>query len=276
MEEFDARRAAMELVTAFVNNHPLTATELPKLLTDVFSTVSAFGPNQNPAASAALATPEPAEAAEPAEAISPPAPPAEAAPSPAPVSAVSIEESISNPDYIISLINGEKFKTLKRHLRANGLTEAEYRERYNLPSDYPFVAPSYSQLRRGVAHKMGFGQRRGPDSDGTAGSEPSSAPTPPSETAEAPTAISRPSRSKAKPAKAKTTGSKAASTPQEDANLGAVPAKRTKASTKSKAPAASVKARTKGQTATSEAPATNRDGKAAERPKRTKLSPIFG
>ena len=264
----------MELVTAFVNNHPLTATELPKLLTDVFSTVSAFGPNPNPAASAALAKPEPAEAAEPAEAISPPAPPAEAAPSPAPVSAVSIEESISNPDYIISLINGEKFKTLKRHLRANGLTEAEYRERYNLPSDYPFVAPSYSQLRRGVAHKMGFGQRRGPDSDGTAGSEPSSAPTPPA--AEAPAAISRPSRSKAKPAKAKTTGSKAASTPQEDANLGAVPAKRTKASTKSKAPAASVKARTKGQTATSEAPATNRDGKAAERPKRTKLSPIFG
>ena len=192
--------------------------------------------------------------------------------SPRPAPAVSIEESISNPDFIISLINGEKFKTLKRHLRANGLTETEYRERYNLPGDYPFVAPSYSRLRRGVAHKMGFGQRR-PDSDEARGAEPSPAPAPAPQTSEAAKAsavASRPSRSKAKTA----TG-KAVSVLQKDARARAVPSKGTKAPTNSKA--SPVKARGKGQTAPSEAsPARSGGDGRAESPKRAKLSIVFG
>jgi predicted transcriptional regulator len=59
---------------------------------------------------------------------------------------------------MVSLITGEKLKTLKRHLRAQGLTKAEYRERYNLPEDYPHLASCYSHVRQNVA-KMGFGKR---------------------------------------------------------------------------------------------------------------------
>ena len=275
MEEFDARRAAMDLVTAFVNNHQLTATDLPKLLTDVFNAVSAFGANPGLAAKNAAATPEPAGAAEAAEAASSPAPQAEPVSS-SPVPAVSVEESTRNPDFIISLINGERFKTLKRHLRAHGLTEAEYRERYNLPGDYPFVAPSYSQLRRGVAHHMGFGKRRSAAPGEAAGSEPA----PAAATAEpAMAAASTPSRAKAKPniaGKAKTTESKA-SVPQVEEKGRAAPPKRAKASARSEGSKTSGKTRGKAQASASEASAAaaNREGK-PERPKRTKLSPIFG
>lgn len=136
----------MELVTAFVNNHQLTAAELPTLLTEVYAAISGFGAPETADTPAAL----------PVEAVD--APRAEPA-SPLPAPAVSVEESVRDPDFILSLITGEKLKTLKRHLRAHGLSEAEYRERYNLPADYPFVAPSYSQTRRNVAHKMGFGRK---------------------------------------------------------------------------------------------------------------------
>ena len=276
MEEFDARRAAMDLVTAFVNNHPLTATDLPKLLTDVFTAVSAFGTNGGVPAQGAGAMPEPAAAAGTVQAVSSPAPSAEPVPAPA-VPAVSIEESTRDPDYIISLINGEKFKTLKRHLRAHGLTEAEYRERYDLPGDYPFVAPSYSKLRRGVATKMGFGQRRSTASGEAAGSEHAPAAA---TTEAAKVAASQPSRARAKPntaGKAKAAESKAVSTPPAGEKGRAAPPKRAKAAARPEASKASGKTKGKAQANAPEASAAAalREGK-AERPKRTRLSPIFG
>lgn len=169
MEEFDPRRAAMELVTAFVDKHSLTAAELPVLLTGVFNAIAAFG-TQAPAdadaetesleITSAPATNTPDTLAPENEkveaALEAQMPPAQTE---NPVPAVGVSESISDPDFIISLITGEKLKTLKRHLRTHGLTAAEYRDRYGLPSDYPFVAPSYSNMRRNVAQKMGLGKR---------------------------------------------------------------------------------------------------------------------
>lgn len=87
------------------------------------------------------------------------APVEEPAPAPEYAPAVSIRKSIASRDHIISLIDGKPYKTLKRHLAKHGLTIAQYRDRYNLPANYPTVAPEYSEHRRAVATKLGLGRR---------------------------------------------------------------------------------------------------------------------
>ena len=73
--------------------------------------------------------------------------------------AVSARKSLANPDVIISMIDGKPYKALRRHLTTNGLTPDQYRERYNLKADYPMVAPTYSEARRAMAHKIGLGSK---------------------------------------------------------------------------------------------------------------------
>jgi predicted transcriptional regulator len=73
--------------------------------------------------------------------------------------AVSVRKSLASKDHIISLIDGKPYKALRRHLSTQGLTPEEYRSRYNLKPDYPMVAPSYSEQRRAMAHKIGLGAR---------------------------------------------------------------------------------------------------------------------
>ncbi|WP_081469496.1 MucR family transcriptional regulator [Sphingomonas sp. PAMC 26617] len=75
--------------------------------------------------------------------------------------AVTARKSLSNPDVIISMIDGKPYKTLTRHLSTNGLTPAEYRARYGLKADYPMTAPSYSAMRRDMAKKIGLGRKLG-------------------------------------------------------------------------------------------------------------------
>lgn len=73
--------------------------------------------------------------------------------------AVSVRKSLASPEHILSLIEGEPYKTLKRHLASHGLTPEQYRERYKLPSTYPLVAQSYSDARRAVVRKVGLGKK---------------------------------------------------------------------------------------------------------------------
>ena len=75
--------------------------------------------------------------------------------------AVSVRKSLASKDHIISMIDGKPYKTLRRHLATNGMTPAEYRERYNLKSDYPMVAENYSESRRAMAKKIGLGRKPG-------------------------------------------------------------------------------------------------------------------
>lgn len=75
--------------------------------------------------------------------------------------AVTARKSLASKDHIISMIDGKPYKTLRRHLSTNGLTPEEYRARYNLKSDYPMVAPSYSESRRAMAKKIGLGRKPG-------------------------------------------------------------------------------------------------------------------
>ncbi|MDD1449805.1 MucR family transcriptional regulator [Sphingomonas sp. H160509] len=77
------------------------------------------------------------------------------------VGAVTARKSLASPDHIISMIDGKSYKTLRRHLATNGMTPAEYRERYNLKADYPMVAATYSESRRAMAKKIGLGRKPG-------------------------------------------------------------------------------------------------------------------
>ncbi len=75
--------------------------------------------------------------------------------------AVSVRKSLSSKDFIISMIDGKPYKTLRRHLARHGLTPEQYRERFGLKSDYPMVSESYSNARREMAKKIGLGRKPG-------------------------------------------------------------------------------------------------------------------
>jgi predicted transcriptional regulator len=75
--------------------------------------------------------------------------------------AVTVRKSLASKDFIISLIDGKPYRTLKRHLSRHGLTPDDYRTRFGLKSDYPMVAESYSQVRRDMARKIGLGRKAG-------------------------------------------------------------------------------------------------------------------
>jgi predicted transcriptional regulator len=74
--------------------------------------------------------------------------------------AVSVKRSVT-PEYIVCLEDGKKFKSLKRHLRTQySMTPEQYREKWNLPPEYPMVAPNYAAARSQLAKQMGLGQQR--------------------------------------------------------------------------------------------------------------------
>ncbi|RYG83895.1 MAG: transcriptional regulator [Alphaproteobacteria bacterium] len=81
---------------------------------------------------------------------------------------VSVRKSLASPDHIISMIDGKPYRTLKRHLAVQGLTPAEYRERYGLKADYPMIAPSYAATRSEIAKKLGLGRKSKADAPPTA------------------------------------------------------------------------------------------------------------
>ncbi|GLS21123.1 hypothetical protein GCM10007874_41400 [Labrys miyagiensis] len=77
-----------------------------------------------------------------------------------PVPAVPIKKSIT-PDFLISLEDGKKYKSLKRHLSSShGMTPEDYRAKWGLPADYPMAAPNYARQRSELAKTMGLGQGR--------------------------------------------------------------------------------------------------------------------
>jgi predicted transcriptional regulator len=72
---------------------------------------------------------------------------------------VPIRKSVT-PEYIVCLEDGKKLKMLKRHLRTSyGMSPDEYRARWNLPADYPMVAPVYANQRSEFAKKIGLGTK---------------------------------------------------------------------------------------------------------------------
>ena len=130
---------ATELTIAWLGNqnNRIQADEVPQFLRTMHATVTelAAGPTE-------LA--EGGEEAPAAEEFTP---------------AVTVRKSLASRDHIVSMIDGKPYKSLRRHLSSQGLTPDQYRERYGLKPDYPMVAPSYSEQRRAMAHKIGLGQK---------------------------------------------------------------------------------------------------------------------
>jgi predicted transcriptional regulator len=69
-------------------------------------------------------------------------------------------KSTVRPDYIISLEDGRRYKSMRRHLAARGLTPEQYRQKWGLRPDYPMVAANYSKARSELAKAFGLGQAR--------------------------------------------------------------------------------------------------------------------
>jgi predicted transcriptional regulator len=79
---------------------------------------------------------------------------------PRPEPAIDPKNSVTD-DYIICLEDGQRFKSLKRHLmKAFGLTPELYRERWQLERSYPMVAPNYAAIRSQIAKNMALGSKR--------------------------------------------------------------------------------------------------------------------
>jgi len=116
-----------EIVAAHSGNNTVAPDDLPKLIQDVYKTLSNLGTQQ----------------------------PAQERPKPA----VAVNKSIF-PDFIVCLEDGKKLKMLKRHLKtAYNMTPEDYRERWGLAADYPMVAPNYAKHRSNLAKKIGLGTK---------------------------------------------------------------------------------------------------------------------
>jgi predicted transcriptional regulator len=126
--EYEINSMAVTLVASFVSHNSIKSDELPDLFLKVRKAIG--GEPEVPVLGGTVEKPSKAE----------------------------IKRSVTN-DALISFIDGQPYKTLKRHLRRHGLDPRGYRERYGLPEDYPIVAPSYSEKRSALAKSLGLGQR---------------------------------------------------------------------------------------------------------------------
>ena len=119
---------AADIVSAFVSHNNVSAQDLPSLISQVHTALENLGkPVQQ----------EPTK----------------------PIPLMPIKKTIT-PDYLISLEDGKRYKSLRRHLSGRGLTPEQYREKWGLARDYPMVAPSYSAQRSALARSLGLGQKR--------------------------------------------------------------------------------------------------------------------
>lgn len=120
-----------DIVSAFVSNNAVRASELPSIIEAVHTS---------------LLKASDLKAEEPVSETKTPA--------------VPVKKSITD-EYIICLEDGKKFKSLKRHLStAYNMSPDEYRAKWGLNRDYPMVAPAYASARSSLARQMGLGRKR--------------------------------------------------------------------------------------------------------------------
>lgn len=126
----DILRMAVDVVASYVSRNQIPRSQLPEVISTVFNSLNSV----EGAGAAAQEERKPA---------------------------VSVRRSVTD-DYIVCLEDGKKLKMLKRYLRTNfDMTPEEYRAKWNLPADYPMVAPSYAKRRSDFAKKIGLGKKPG-------------------------------------------------------------------------------------------------------------------
>jgi predicted transcriptional regulator len=140
-ESTEAVALTADIVSAYVSNNSVEAGELANLISQVHQALiqAAEGPKAEP----------------------------EVPPTPA----VPVKKSIT-PDYLISLEDGRKYKSLKRHLSTRGMSPDDYRTKWGLPKDYPMVAASYSAQRSSLAKSLGLGRARAGTAEDAPAAEP--------------------------------------------------------------------------------------------------------
>ena len=126
-ENTDVLGLTAQIVSAHVSNNPINADALPSLIQDVYRTLAGVGKEQ--------------------------VLPDKQAP------AVPVKKSVF-ADFIVCLEDGKKLKMLKRHLKTSyNMTPEQYRDKWQLPPDYPMVAPNYAKHRSSLAKKIGLGTK---------------------------------------------------------------------------------------------------------------------
>lgn len=128
----DYTELSADIVSAFVSNNSIPASELGNLLTSVHAAVTGLAKGGN-----VSSTKDEIEKATPAQ----------------------IKKSITQ-DALISFEDGKPYKTLRRHLTIRGLTPEDYRAKHGLPVDYPMISAGYSAQRSKLAKALGLGQQR--------------------------------------------------------------------------------------------------------------------
>jgi len=124
----EEQRRTSQIVAAYVRKNLIPTDQIAALINSVHSTLSGLGN--------------------------------EIVEEPPRVPAVSIRRSV-HADYVICIECGFKGQMIKRHLQLrHGLSVAEYKTRWKLPSDYSLTAANYSEHRSQLAKSIGFG--RGP------------------------------------------------------------------------------------------------------------------
>lgn len=118
------------VVKAYVSKNSIRPSDLPELISSVHGAIGALANSLTSSASNQTAVVKPTSS--------------------------QIRKSVRH-DGLISFIDGNSYKTLKRHLTSHGLDPNSYRERYGLPADYPMVAQSYSSFRSSLAKSMMLG-----------------------------------------------------------------------------------------------------------------------
>ena len=118
----DLIELTVRVVAGFAAHNTITAAELPALIRTTYAVLSELSANRS------CSRPR----------LGP---------------AVPVDESVTR-DYIVCLDDGRRLKTLKRYLRRKySLTPEQYRARWDLPDDYPMVAPGYAELRSTLARR---------------------------------------------------------------------------------------------------------------------------
>jgi len=124
----EAIRMTVDIIASFAANNKIAMEQLPDLIRAVHRTMLGLAAGEDL---------KPAERPKPA---------------------VPVNKSIAN-DYIVCLEDGKRLKMLKRYLRSTyDMSPDEYRKRWQLPADYPMVAPAYAARRSEFAKRIGLGR----------------------------------------------------------------------------------------------------------------------
>ncbi len=127
----DLLRMAVDVVAAYLSNNQVSTTQIPEIINSVFNSLTSL---EVETVEVTTELPKPA---------------------------TTIRKSVT-PEYLVCLEDGKKLKMLKRHLRTNySMTPEDYRAKWNLPPDYPMVAPNYARQRSEFAKKIGLGKKDG-------------------------------------------------------------------------------------------------------------------